>query len=72
RYHRNIVFVDNMSTTGTYFATVPDVGTGNVRQGVVDGFTVGIDRSQLNYPVGSTGTPVDGGGTAAISTMDKP
>ncbi|RME68704.1 MAG: right-handed parallel beta-helix repeat-containing protein, partial [Verrucomicrobia bacterium] len=71
RYHRNTVFVDNMTTTGDYLATLQDVGTGNVREGVVDGFVVGVNRDQLNYPVGATGTPVDGGGTVPLREIDK-
>lgn len=71
RYHRDIVFVDNMSTTGTYLATIPNVSTGNCREGTVSGFICGIDRTQLNYAVGASGTPAAGGGDTALSTMDK-
>ena len=34
------------------------------------GFTVGVDMNQLNYPVGATGTPVQGGGTVKLSTVN--
>jgi hypothetical protein len=50
---------DNMATDGTYLVRVAtDVVTYH-------------DLTQLNYPVGSSGTPILGGGSAALSTMDR-
>ncbi|RMH27823.1 MAG: hypothetical protein D6692_07140 [Planctomycetota bacterium] len=34
------------------------------------GKTVGVDLTQLNYPIGSSGIPTAGGGTTALSTLD--
>jgi len=56
--------VDNMATNGTYLITISPVTGGN-------SLLPFHDFTQLNYTPGSSGTPVEGGGTAALSTMDR-
>lgn len=67
-YPENITCVDNMAVDGTYMTNLRS----GAQQQTISGFAVGVDMSQLNYPIGDAGTPTNGGGSVALSTLDFP
>jgi hypothetical protein len=73
-YHENIVFVDNATDHADAIARMVKFSSGNPGSStwqMVGGFQVGVDPSQLNYPLSSADTivPVEGGGTVELGDM---
>jgi hypothetical protein len=65
-YHDDIECVDNMSNGGARLVRITIGSTWSV----VNGFQVGVDPTQRNYPIGASGTPVAGGGTVPLGDLD--
>jgi hypothetical protein len=70
-YHETIEFDDNMTTNGSYLSMM-NAGTSVQWEQVVSDETVGIDMDQLQYPIGATGAPTNGGGTVTAASVNNP
>jgi hypothetical protein len=70
-YHETIEFDDNMTTNGGKLSMM-NSGTSSQWEQTVSGKTVGIDLTQLQYPIGATGTPTNGGGTVTAASLNNP
>jgi hypothetical protein len=69
-YHENIVFVDNMTDKASGRMVQFEA---NTAPATVSGFSVGVDWTQLQYPLGSdpaNTVPVSGGGTVPLTSLD--